>query len=33
MGAEPQELSNADLEESVADGDNLYEDDVSSNGH
>jgi len=29
MGAEPQELSNADLEESVADGDNLYERCVS----
>ena len=28
---EPQEFSNADTEESVADDDNLYEDDTSSN--
>ena len=31
MAAEPQELSNADPEDSVADDDYLYEDDTSSN--
>jgi hypothetical protein len=31
VAAEPQEFSNADPEESVADDDNLYEDDTSSN--
>jgi len=31
VAAEPREFSNADLEESVADDDDLYEDDTSSN--
>lgn len=31
VAAEPQEFSNADPDESVADDDNLYEDDTSSN--